>query len=475
MPPRIASLVLLGAFLFASASAAQPPNIVLILTDDQGYADVGCFGANAKDFTTPHLDRMAAEGRRFTNFHVAQAVCSASRAAILTGCYPNRIGLSGALGPRSKTGLHPDETTLAEVLKPLGYSTAIFGKWHLGDAPEFLPVRQGFDEYYGLAYSNDMWPRHPEARPGSYPPLPIYEGDRIAKEDLQPVDQEQLTTQYTERAVRFIEQHHSGPFFLYVAHNMPHVPLHVSDKFRGKSARGLYGDVIQEIDWSVGQILDALHRHSLDDNTLVIFTSDNGPWLSYGDHAGSALPLREGKGTAWEGGTRVPCIMRWPGHLPPNTSSGELLMSIDLLPTIAALTGAPLPRRPIDGLNVWPLLSGVPGAVNPHAGYLFYYNRNDLQAVASGDWKLVLPQTYRTLGETPRATGGIPAKYHAAKVHTPELYHLTSDPSEVHDVAMENPAVVARLLGLAEDARKDLGDESSQRVGAGVRSPGRLP
>ncbi len=289
------------------ALAERPPNIVIVFTDDQGYADVGCFGA--KGFTTPNLDRMAREGRRFTNFHVVQPICTASRAALLTGCYPNRLGLHGALPPHSRIALNPDEMTLAELVKQRGYATVMFGKWHLGDAPQFLPVHQGFDEYLGLPYSGDMWPRHPEAKPGTYPPLPLIEGDKVLNPDMQPADQEQLTTQYAEHAVSFVERHKDAPFLLYLAPNMPHVPLFVSDKFRGKSERGIYGDAIEEIDWAVGQVLDALHRNGLDENTLVIFASDNGPWLSYGDHAGSAAPLREGKGTNWEGGTRVPCIM----------------------------------------------------------------------------------------------------------------------------------------------------------------------
>src|SRR5262249_54406319 len=276
--------------------AERPPNVVLIFTDDQGYADVGCYGA--RGFATPHLDRMAREGVRFTDFYVAQAVCSASRAALLTGCYPNRIGILGALGPASKHGIAAGAKTIADVLKARGYATAIYGKWHLGHHQPFLPTRHGFDDYFGLPYSNDMWPRHPTAK---FPDLPLFEGEKVVAHNP---DQTKLTTWYTERAVKFIEKNRERPFFLYVAHNMPHVPLHVSDKFKGKSKRGLYGDVIMEIDWSVGQVLAALQKHGLDEKTLVIFTSDNGPWLSYGNHAGSARPLREGKTTTFDGGLR---------------------------------------------------------------------------------------------------------------------------------------------------------------------------
>jgi arylsulfatase A-like enzyme len=285
------------SFAPLAAAADGPPNVVIIYCDDLGYGDIGPFGA--KGYETPNLDRMARDGIRFTRFYVAQAVCSASRAALLTGCYPNRIGIRGALGPGAKVGISDDEVTLAEVVKQRGYATAIFGKWHLGHHPQFLPVRHGFDEYFGLPYSNDMWPYHPglvnlaaaERRRG-FPDLPMIEGDRVVDSEVTADEQRQLTTWYTERAVKFIERNKDRPFFLYLAHNMCHVPLFVSDKFEGKTARGRFGDVIAEIDWSVGEVLAALARNGLDERTLVIFTSDNGPWLSYGDHAGSAGPLR---------------------------------------------------------------------------------------------------------------------------------------------------------------------------------------
>ena len=454
---------------------SRPPNIVIIFTDDQGYADVGVFGA--KGFTTPNLDRMASEGRKFTNFHVSQPVCSASRTALLTGCYSNRLGIHGALGPRDPHGISDKELTLAQLLKQKGYATGMAGKWHLGRAPQFLPTHHGFDEYFGLPYSNDMWPHHPETKPGSYAPLPLIEDDRIVKEDVTHEDQSQLTTWYTERAVKFIDANKERPFLFYLAHNMPHVPLHVSDKFKGKSARGLYGDVIEEIDWSVGEILGALKRNGLDENTWVIFTSDNGPWLSYGQHAGSALPLREGKGTCWEGGTREPCIMRWPGKIPANTTCETMLMTLDLFPTIAKLTSADLPAHKIDGLDVWPIITGESGAKNPHDAYFFYYETNQLQAVLSGDgrWKLQLPHTYRTLGNQPIAKDGIPAKYEQRKLAESELYDLENDVSETTNVAEKNPELVKRLEAFAEKAREDLGDSLTQRKGAGNREPGLAP
>ena len=465
----------------AAARDAHRPNMVIIFTDDQGYADVGVFGA--KGFTTPNLDRMAAEGCIFRNFHVAQPVCSASRAGLLTGCYPNRIGIHGALSPRSRTGLGDGEMTLAQLVKQRSYATGIFGKWHLGDAPQFLPTRHGFDAYFGLPYSNDMWPLHPDLvklPPDSeqrkrYPELTMFEGEKVVIPQITHEDQNQLTTWYTERAVKFIEQNKDHPFFLYVAHNMPHVPLHVSDKFRGKTARGLYGDVIEEIDWSVGQILEALRKAGLEKDTWVIFTSDNGPWLSYGEHAGSAYPLREGKGTNWEGGTREPCIMRWPGQIPAGTESRQMLMTIDLFPTIAKLIGAKLPEHPIDGLDVWPIIAGQRGAKNPHTTYWFYYENNQLQAVVTGDgrWKLQLPHTYNTLGGRPGGRGGTPVPYEQRKLERAELYDLESDVSEATDVAAGHPDVVARLEGEAEQARGELGDALTKRIGKGTRPPGR--
>src|SRR5690242_11930045 len=363
-PFNFGCLLLLALLLPATAPAATAsrsplPNVVIIFTVDQGYADVGVFGA--KGFVTPNLDRLPPEGRIFRNFHVAQPVCSASRAGLLTGCYPNRLGIHGALGPRSAVGINSSEMTLAELVKQRGYATAIFGKWHLGDAPQFLPLQHGFDEYFGLPYSNDMWPLHPDLvnlppndkrQKRGYPDLVMYDGDKVAIPQVTHADQNQLTTWYTEHAVSFIEQNKQRPFFLYLAHNMPHVPLHASDKFRGKTERGLYGDVIEEIDWSVGQVMDALKRCGLEDKTWVIFTSDNGPWLSYGEHAGSAYPLREGKGTDWEGGTREPCIMRWPGKIPSGTENSNMIMTLDLFPTIAKIVGAKLPHHPIDGLDV---------------------------------------------------------------------------------------------------------------------------
>lgn len=367
--------------------------------------------------------------------------------------------------------------TLAELLKQPGYATGMAGKWHLGRPEPFLPVHHGFDEYFGLPYSNDMWPFHPEAKAGTYPPLPLLEDDLQVKDGLNHEDQEQLTTNYTERAVAFIRHNRDRPFFFYLAHSMPHVPLHVSSKFRGKSELGLYGDVIMEIDWSVGEVMRTLDELNLTADTFIIFTSDNGPWLSYGTHAGSAGPFREGKGTAWEGGTRVPCIMRWPAKIPAGTTCNDMIVTIDLLPTIAHLTGAPLPMHPIDGLDVWPIISGAPGAKNPHEGYAWYYENNQLQAVSSGDgqWKLQLPHTYRTLGGRPGGRDGIPARYEQRTLAGPQLFDLQHDSGETTDVAAAHPEVVALLLDFAEKMRADLGDSLTKREGKGVRPPGLVP
>lgn len=445
------------------------PNVVIIFTDDQGYADVGVFGAN--DIDTPNLDQMAKEGAILTSFYAAQPVCSASRAALLTGCYPNRIGMHNALMPNSKIGLNPDETTLAELLKSKGYATGIFGKWHLGDHSDFLPTKHGFDEWFGIPYSNDMWPNHPEQ--GSkfdFDPLPLYQDEKVID---ALTDQTNLTVEITERSVDFIDRNKNNPFFLYVPHPQPHVPLFVSEKFRGKSEHGLYGDVIMEIDWSVGQILNTLKSHGLEDNTLVIFTSDNGPWLSYGNHAGSAGELREGKGTAWEGGQREPFIIKYPDGIPAGRTIDQPLMAIDLLPTIVEVTGAKLPEKVIDGESAWKLLKGETNE-SPQEAYFFYYRVNELFGVRYGKWKLYFPHRYRTMDGQKPGRDGLPGNYNYVNLEEIELYNLEDDPSETKNVAEEYPDIVQEIEGLANAMRSRLGDALLDIHGSETREPGRL-
>jgi arylsulfatase A len=449
--------------------AQRLPNFIIVYADDLGYADIAPFStkAGAARPRTPNLDRMAAEGIRLTNFYVAQAVCSASRAALLTGSYSNRVGITGALNHTAKHGINANEMTIAEVLKQRDYATAIFGKWHLGHQPPFLPVRHGFDEYLGLPYSNDMWPRHPQQK-DFYPDLPLIEGDRVVK--LDP-DQSQLTTMYTERAVTFIERNRERPFFLYVAHAMPHVPLFVSAKHKDTTGQGLYGDVIAEIDWSVGQILEAVRRANLDNDTLVIFASDNGPWMSYGNHAGSPGPFRESKGTTFEGGVRVPFVARWPGRIPRGSRGDLPAMTIDLLPTLAALAAAPVPTdRVIDGRDIWPLLSNQKGAQAPHEVLSFYWG-TELHAVRSGKWKLHLPHPYQSFEAA--GNDGAPGKYVRKEIEL-SLFDLEKDPGERTNVAAENPDVVRKLSDYAERARDDLGDSLTKRTGRNVRPAGRM-
>ncbi len=469
---RWALMAVLGAVLIREAWAveeSQPPqgdvlpNVVLIYTDDQGYADLGCYGAST--FATPNLDRMAAEGMRWTDFYVAQAVCSASRAALLTGCYPNRIGIRGALGPGSKVGIAESETTLAELLRDRGYRTAIYGKWHLGHREPFLPTRHGFEEYYGLPYSNDMWPFHP-TNP-NFPPLPLIEGEEVIETNP---DQTRLTGAYAERTVQFIETHANEPFFVYLAHNMPHVPLFASESFVGRTEQGLYGDVIGEVDDSVGKILDTLERLRLDERTLVIFASDNGPWLSYGDHAGSAEPLREGKGTSFDGGVRVPCLMWWPGRIGPGTTQSAPAMTIDLLPTIAALVDAPLPTHPIDGVDLSPWIFDGSTAI-PHDALAFYWG-GELQALRAGRWKLHFPHEYRSLAGEP-GSGGRPSPYKSEQIEW-ALFDLEDDAGESVDRSSDHPEIVLRLRRLAERFREQLGDSRTGVIGSAIRQPGRV-
>jgi len=448
-----------------AARKAPRPNFIIIFTDDQGYQDLSCYGHPR--IKTPCLDRMAAEGMRFTDFYVSAPVCTPSRASLMTGCYAQRVSLPGVLFPGSKVGIHPDEVTIAELLKGRGYATMCVGKWHLGHLPPFLPTRHGFDRYFGIPYSNDMWlaanmafardarvdewlkPEDIKAGVRKRNQVPLLRDEEVVD---YPVDQSTLTERYTEEAVKFITANKHRPFFLYLPHTMPHYPLHVSKRFKGKSKGRLYGDVIECIDWSTGQILDTVRKLGIDRNTLVLFTSDNGP------AAGSALPLRGKKGSTWEGGMREPCIMWWPGHIPAGKVCSELCGTIDVLPTFARLAGTKAPTdRIIDGKDIWPLLAGVEGEKTPHEAY-FYYRGYSLQAVRSGKWKLHFPRAQRRRRKPPQK---LPLA----------LYDLEADIGEKKNVAGEHPDVVKRLQALAERMREDIGDGG--RRGKNRRRPGR--
>ncbi len=434
----------------------ERPNVILILCDNLGYGDVGCYGSVVH--RTPHVDRLAAEGMRLTDFYVASGVCTPSRAALLTGCYPRRVNLhvpdnpGRVLQPVAAKGLHPDEVTIAELLQSRGYATTIIGKWHLGDQPEFLPTRQGFDTYFGIPYSDDMTPRAGK----SWPPLPLMRHEVVVE---APADRDTLTRRYTEEAVRFIAAHREQPFFLYLAHAMPGSTPRpfASPEFQGRSANGPYGDSVEELDWSMGEILRALQEQDLDQRTLVIWTSDNGA-PRRNPPQGSNAPLKGWGYDISEGAMRVPCLVRWPDVVPAGTVCRELCTTMDLYPTLAKLAGALLPdERRIDGRDIWPLLSGQAGAASPHEAFYFYFG-GQLQAVRSGPWKLYLPREQKQGGG---ARGG-PAEA--------ELYHLGEDIGETHNLAAKHPEIVQRLLGLAEIIRADLGDGDAD--GPGQRPAG---
>lgn len=471
-----------GFFLLSGCKTEKKdtiqPNFIIILADDLGYGDLGVYGSDNK---TPNLDQMASEGIKFNDFYVAASVCSPSRAALITGCYPQRIGLPEVLHPWSEIGINSNDKTIAEILKTEGYKTAIFGKWHLGHHQQFLPAKHGFDEFYGIPYSNDMWPNHP-TKPNYFPDLPLIENEETI--DYNP-DQSQFTTQFTERTIQFIKKHSSNPFFIYLAHPMPHVPLFVSDKFKGKSGAGLYSDVIMELDWSVGEILSALKEEGLDEKTMVIFLSDNGPWLSYGNHAGSAGILQEGKTTTFDGGQRVPCIMRWPGEIPAGRASDEFVTAMDLLPTITMLSNGKLPEYKIDGKDIWPLISSQPGAKSPHDAFN-YYNVWKLEAIRSGKWKLHLPHEYFSM--IIPGKDGFPGLSEWKNIDL-SLFDLSDDPGELNDVSSEHPEIVEKMLRYCQDSRNDIGDAEKKVVkgldffdsrtfyripGNNIRPPGRI-
>jgi arylsulfatase A len=414
----------LGAVDVAAQRAGaegRPPNVVVIFADDLGYGDLSCYGHPT--IHTPHLDALAASGMKLTQFYVASPVCSPSRAALLTGCYPKRVGMHRhVIFPGYDYGLHTDEATIADVLRARGYATGAFGKWHLGHRPGLLPTDQGFDEFFGVPYSNDMAQFH--RKPGNKYEFryPMMRGTEVI--EWEP-DQHLLTKRLTEAAVGFIEGHAAEPFFVYLPHPMPHIPIYASADFEGRSPRGLYGDVIEELDWSVGEVVGALERVGVRDDTLVVFTSDNGPWLPFGADGGSAGLLRGGKGSNWEGGQREPCIVSWPGHVPAGSICRAVTTTMDLLPTVAALAGATLPDiLTIDGHDISALLMGEAGAASPTTQFLYYTAKGELAGVRRGAWKLLFDG--------------------------PELFQVEEDVSEARNVADERPDLVAELEALAE-------------------------
>ena len=470
--------MILMSYVGFSQTKEQTPNIVLVLMDDLGYGDLSCYGA--LDFRTPNIDQIALDGIRFTNYLTPQAVCSASRAALLTGCYANRVGMAGALGPRSETGLAHSEVTIAEMMKQKNYATAIIGKWHLGDNQAFLPLSQGFDEYLGIPYSNDMWPMDydgaaakPENYKSKHPILPlIKDNDKIAEiKTLE--DQSTLTGIYTDAAISFIKRNKNKPFFLYLAHSMPHVPINASKKFRGTSKQGLFGDVIQEIDDGIGRIMETLKSNGLDKNTIVIFTSDNGPWLNYGNHAGNPGGFREGKGTTYEGGHRVPFIVRWKGNIPSGQICNQLVSAIDIMPSIASICKLQLPENKIDGVSLVSIFKGDMNAT-PRKNFLYYYRKNSLEAVRRDNWKLVFEHPSRSYLDQAPGKDGYPGNTPENVMMPYALYDLRRDPSEAYDVKDQNPLIVTELNKLAEEARKDLGDDIQNRKGEQVRPVGKL-
>jgi arylsulfatase A-like enzyme len=454
--------------LLVGCAPERPPNVVIILTDDQGYADVGY--QEAVGFETPSIDLLAREGTRFTSFYAVESACSPSRASILTGRYPLRVGIPNVLSPASRIGLNPNEVTLAEVLRENGYATAAVGKWHLGHHPKFLPTNHGFDSYFGIPYSNDMSPvvaNNARDRARRWPALPLMRDTTVI--EVEP-DQRQLIGRYTGEALAFIRENANRPFFLYFAHTFPHVPLWPSEEFEGTSDAGTYGDQIQEIDASVGRVMAELGRLGLDENTIVVFTSDNGPWLVMGNHAGSAMPFREGKATAFEGGHRVPTVVRWTGRVPAGRAIGEWASGLDLLPTIASLTGSAVPDLLIDGRDISPWLLGGEAV---DFGSFNFYRGGQLHAVREGRWKLHVPHGYPTLENGEAGVDGIPGRYVSAVIDT-VLYDLQSDPGERVDLRREEPGITARMLALVDSARHDIGDRLAGMEGRRADPPGRL-
>ena len=453
---KLFRLFFLISALCPTIAAAAKPNVVIIFIDDMGYGDIGPFGATKQK--TPQLDRMAAEGMKLTSFYAAP-VCSVSRAQLLTGCYGARIDVPAVYGPGNANGLNPAESTIAEHLKTQGYATMCIGKWHVGDQPEFLPTKQGFDGYFGIPYSNDMQRKSTET---GEKVTPLLRDDKVA-ELLTDEQQSRIVERYTDEAVRFITANKDKPFFLYLPHTAIHTPIYPGEKFRGKSSNGRVGDWIEEVDWSTGRVLDTLRELKLAENTLVVFTSDNGPWLIKEADSGSAGPLRGGKGSTWEGGVRVPTIAWWPGKIAPKTSVDAVAGTIDLLPTAVAIAGGTLPtQRVIDGRDLSPLLLGK--TTDSPRGVHYYFSGFNLQAVRKGPWKLALASQNETMGRPARSD---------ATTNTPRLYNLDQEIGEKTNLAGSNPEIVKELSALGETMRAEIGGQNptARRPAGRVKNP----
>lgn len=444
------------------------PNILLIITDDQGYGDLSSFGA--QDIHTPSIDALGEEGSKYTRFYVPQSQCTPSRAGLMTGCYPNRVGVDWVFLPHSTTGLNPEEETIADILKPVGYTSAYFGKWHLGHHAEFLPTNQGFDEYFGIPYSNDMWPLNPR-KDYTFPPLPLIE-NTTAIDTVDEEIQKNMTRLLTQKTISFIKRNKSQPFFAVLSHPMPHVPLYVSDQFNGKSKRGLYGDVMMELDWSTGEIMKTIKELGLGENTMVLFMSDNGPWIAYGNHGGATGGLKEGKETSFEGGISSPLLIRYPAKIPAGKTIDTPINAIDLLPTLAHLAKAKLPSKKIDGKNIIAQLTGTSENM-AHDAYYFYMNKNQLEAVMTERWKLILPHSFNSLNGKQGERDGALAVYEKISVGL-GLYDLINDRNETQNVANNHPKIVEQLMIKADSIRQILGDKIADIQGSEVRPLGEI-
>lgn len=441
--------------LTCSALAAEKPNVVIIFIDDMGYADIGPFGATKQK--TPNLDRMAKEGMKLTSFYAAP-VCSVSRAQLLTGCYGPRISVPGVYFPGDAAGLNPAEITIAERLKEQGYATQCVGKWHVGDQAEFLPTKQGFDHYFGIPYSNDMQKKSAET---GEKVTPLMRDGKVA-ELLSDEQQSKIVERYTDEVLGFIRTNKDKPFFVYFPHSAVHTPIWPGKSFRGKSANGRFGDWVEEVDWSVGRVLDTLRELKIDENTLVIFTSDNGPWLIKGADGGSALPLRGGKGSTWEGGVRVPTIARWPGKIAPASVCDTVSGTIDLLPTCVSIAGGTVPADPIiDGRDLSPVLFGK-STESPREAH-YYFEGFGLHAVRQGPWKLAVVPQRETMGK----------EIAEDAKSNPRLYNLDSDIGETTNLADQNPEIVAKLTALIDAKNAEIGGQAptARRPAGKVKNP----